>query len=328
MKEGLYYEVKGKNVQCHICPNNCIISPSKFGICKARKNVNSKLIAWTYGKPCSLSIDPVEKKPLFHFYPGKRVYSFSTTGCNLKCKFCQNWNTSQAFLEDVPYKEMKPKQIVDDALENNCDMIAYTYTEPTIFYEFVLDTAKLAHKKGLKNITVTNGFINQKPLKRLYKYIDGVNVDLKAFNDDYYRKICGARLKPVLETIKTLSKMDVWLELTNLIVPGHNDDMKEIKKMCEWIKDLDDSIPLHFSRFFPCYKMADVKPTPQKTLMDAYKIAKKVGLKYVYVGNMFVDKEDDTFCPKCDKVLVKREGFIASDVKKKCSCGFKLDGRF
>ena len=284
MIEALYYEKIRDKVRCNLCPNFCFISVGEFGKCNARKNVDGKLIAWTYGKVCSMNVDPVEKKPLFHFHSGERAFSISTSCCHLHCKFCQNWEISQK--RDVPFQNMSAKEVVQKAKKERCKMIAYTYTEPTVYYEFVLDCAKLARKEGLYNITVTNGFVNKAPLKRLYKYIDAANVDLKGFNDKFYREICGARLEPVLESIKEIYKMGIWLELTNLIIPGHNDDFNEIKKMCEWIKNLDSKIPVHFSRFFPMYKMKEVEITPLKTLQKAKKIAEEVGLKKVYIGNV------------------------------------------
>ncbi len=321
MKEALYYtNYKGK-VKCFLCPNNCVISKSRYGKCKTRKNVKGKLIPTTYGKPCSISIDPIEKKPLFHFLPGEKVFSLSTTGCNLHCKFCQNWEISQARLEEVPFKELSPEEVIKKCKSK---IIAYTYTEPTVYYEYVLDCAKLAKKKRIKNVTVTNGYINIKPLRRLYKYIDAANVDLKSFDNSFYKKYCGAQLEPVLESIKEIHKKS-WLEVTNLIIPGYNDDREKIKEMCEWLKELDSSIPLHFSRYFPCYKLK-AKPTPEKTLLDAYNIAKEVGLKYVYLGNMVLN--NDTLCPDCGKVLIKRYNNLLVSEKKKCKCGYCLEGRF
>lgn len=331
MKEALHYKkLKNKLVQCNICPRNCIIKPKEYGFCRTRENKDGKLISRVYSAPCSVAIDPIEKKPLFHFLPGSSSYSIGTAGCNLRCKFCQNWSISQAMPKNVPFIDLPPEKIVQEALANNCSSIAYTYTEPTVFYEYVLDTAKLARKKGLKNICVTNGFINQEPLKELYKYIDAANIDLKGFTDKFYREITGAWLQPVLDAIKTAYKMGVWIELTNLVVPTLNDDLKIIKKMCEWIKDeLSPDVPLHFSRFFPDYKMKDLHPTPEETLIKAGETAKKAGLNYVYIGNIMLPEWGNTYCPKCRKLIIERRWFevVQNKIKNnKCKCREKIAG--
>ena len=331
--EALHYKkLKNKKVHCQLCPRFCTISPDEYGDCKARKNIDGKLYAMVYAKPISVAVDPIEKKPLFHFLPGTDAYSIGTTGCNLHCLFCQNSSTSQAYPEDLPGIYMAPEDVVKNALKENCKIIAYTYNEPTIFYEYVYDTAILAKKKKLKNIMVTNGFINPEPVKELYKYIDAANVDLKGFTEEYYKNVCFARLKPVLETLKLLHKMNIWLEITNLIIPGLNDDMKKIKEMCEWIKkNLGINYPLHFSRFYPCYKMMDRQPTPYETLNKAHDIAKKVGLKYVYVGNVQEDKYNHTYCYKCSETIIKRSSFFEikeNNLKNgKCpKCKTKIEG--
>jgi pyruvate formate lyase activating enzyme len=240
-----------------------------------------------YAAPCSVNIDPIEKKPLYHFLKGSKTYSIGAAGCNLKCKFCQNWMISQAMPEDVHFVELKPEKAVEEAIAKGCESIAYTYTEPSIFFEYVMDIAKFARKKGLKNVIVSNGFINQNPFLEMCKVIDAANIDLKSFSDEFYRKYTGAWLKPVLESLKTLKKERVWLEITNMIIPGLNDDMQMIKKMCLWIKgQLGDDVPVHFSRFFPNYLMQDIQPTEKETLFKAEEIAKKVGLKHVHLGNI------------------------------------------
>lgn len=329
MKEALFYKkLKGGAVQCILCPNNCLLKQGEYGKCFARKNIGGRLIATTYGKPCSVAVEPIEKKPLFHFLPGCRTFSIATAGCNLKCLYCQNYVISQAKVEDVPYREISPKQAVDEALADGCRCIAYTYTEPTVFYEYVLDTAMLAKKKGIRNICITNGYINLKPLHDLYKYIDAVNIDLKGFNEGFYKDICGARLKPVLNAIREIKKMGVWIEITNLIVPGLNDDTKEIKEMCRWIaQELGKDVPLHFSRFFAQYKMRNKAMTPEGTLMKAYKVAKDEALNYVYVGN--VQREENTYCPRCNALLVQRIHYFAikNNIKNgKCGCGKMIAG--
>ncbi|MDD5178036.1 MAG: AmmeMemoRadiSam system radical SAM enzyme [Candidatus Nanoarchaeia archaeon] len=285
MKQALFYTKKENNkVQCNLCPNNCLIPENKIGSCRARKNIKGVLYSLVYGKPASINIDPIEKKPLYHFLPGTQVLSFGTFGCNLHCLFCQNWEISQAMNEDIEILE--PKRIVELAKEYKTPSIAYTYTEPAIFFEYVLETAKLAKKEKIKNVMVSNGYINEKPLKELIKYIDAFNIDLKAFDEDFYKKICFGKLKPILETLKLIKKYKKHLEITNLIIPTKNDNLKEIEKMCVWIsKNLGKDTPLHFSRFFPCYKLTNLEPTPIETLVKAKEIAKKY-LKYVYIGNV------------------------------------------
>ncbi len=331
MKKALFWKkLEGKTVQCQLCPRQCVIKDKKRGDCRVRENNSGTLYALVYGKACAVAVDPIEKKPFFHFLPGSSAYSIGTAGCNLHCKFCQNWTTSQANPEDVHAEALSPKEIVQNAIDNGCKTIAYTYNEPIVYYEYVLDTAKLAKKKGLKNIIVCNGFINQEPLLEWCKYIDGANIDLKGFTDEYYRKITGAWLQPVLDTIKTLHEKKVWLELTNLIVPTLNDDMKTIKKMCEWIKDnLGTDVPLHFSAFFPCYKLDNLPATPPKTVLKARETALKAGLNYVYAGNISVEKEGNTYCPKCKELLIERRWFEVSqnNIKDgKCKCSHKIPG--
>ena len=332
MKEALFYEMlENKKIQCNLCPHNCIILPGKRGNCRARENKDGKLVSLVYGKLVSANPDPIEKKPLYHFLPRTKAYSIATTGCNFHCLFCQNWEISQADAEDIPYAEMTPEQVVEEAIRTGCKSIAYTYIEPNVFYEFILDTAKIAKKRGLKNIMVTNGYLNPEPTKKLYKYIDAANIDLKGFTEEFYKKICKGKLEPVLDCIKQINKMNVHIELTNMIIPGFNDDMKTIKKMCLWIKEnLGDDCPLHFSRFFPVYKMLDVEPTPIETLKKAYDTAKKAGLKYVYVGNVADDEHRNTFCPKCSSELIKRSYFAVIENKLKngkCfNCAFNIKG--
>ncbi len=329
MKEALHYKKLDNNkVKCLLCPNTCTITENNVGFCGVRKNIKGKLFSLVYEKAVAINIDPIEKKPLYHFYPSSPTFSLGTVGCNLCCKFCQNWEISQ--VKDnrpITGHELTPKQIVDEAIKNNCKIIAYTYTEPTIFYEYMLETAKLAKKHKLKNIIISNGYINPKPLKELIPYIDGANIDLKAFNEEFYRDLSCASLKPVLETIKTLKKNDVWIEITNLIIENYNTNFKEIEKMCQWVKNIDPNIPLHFSKSSPMYKMMDIKPTTPETLLKAKKIADKY-LNYTYIGNIQINNTENTFCPKCKELLIERSGFFVSKIKKKCKCGFTLAGKF
>jgi len=331
MKEALYYEKLEKNlVKCELCPWLCNILPDKRGMCGVRQNVDGKLYSLVYAKPCAVHVDPIEKKPLYHFMPGERAFSIATIGCNFFCGFCQNWQISKADAGSIEkeYDELAPERIVEDCKKNNCKIISYTYTEPTIFYEYMLDIAKIAKKEGIKDTIVSNGYISEAPLRELCKYIDGANIDLKGFTDEFYGKVCKGKLDPVLNTLKILKQEGVWLEITNLIVPGLNDDFKKIEEMCKWIsKDLGKDVPLHFSRFHPDYKMTDGQATPMETLEKAKKIAEKY-LDYVYIGN--VDGESNTICPNCKSVNIRRSMLNLIEnklVNGKCfKCGYKIAG--
>ena len=285
MKEALYYKKLKDSVQCQLCPHFCTLKENQFGICNVRQNIKGKLISQNYGRLISKGIDPIEKKPFYHFLPNTQTYSIATVGCNLKCLHCQNADISQANITDFQVPLTTPDEIVKEAAENNCKSISYTYTEPTIQYEFMLDTAKLAKKTKLKNCIVSNGYINPEPLKELCKYIDAANIDLKSFNKKFYKEICKAELKPVLNSLKILKQNNIHLEITNLIIPTKNDDLKEIDQMCKWIKDNLGDIPLHFSRFFPMYKMLNFPPTTIETLKKAKEIAEKY-LDNVHLGNI------------------------------------------
>lgn len=329
MKEAMYYSPSGdKQVICLLCPHRCVIAPGKRGLCHVRENQDGKLYSLVYGMAAGAALDPVEKKPLYHFLPGHSSFSVSTVGCNMRCRQCQNWRISQS--DDIVGEPLTPKQIVDLAYEQGAKSISYTYTEPTIFYEYALETARLAQKRGLRNIMVTNGYVNPGPRKKLYRHIDAANVDLKAFDDAFYRKVCSATLEPVLDTIKDLHSMGVWVELTNLIIPTLNDDMGKIREMCRWILDnVGPQCPLHFTAFYPCYKLLDLPPTSFAVLSKARSVAQAVGLKHVYVGNVYTDKMNSTFCHRCGELLIERLGF---DIVKNrlingtCSSGHKIDG--
>lgn len=333
MQEAQYYTSKKNDVvKCWLCPRNCYVQPGEVGFCNVRKNIDGKLYAMNYGKAAGgLSVDPIEKKPLFHFLPGTGVLSFGTVGCNLRCKHCQNWTTAQAEPGQPYEKDFSPKKIVDVANEKGCKTIAYTYNEPTIFFEYMLETAKLARKEGLKNVIVSNGFINPEPLRELAKYIDAANIDLKGFNNSFYGKTTTAWVQPVLESLKILQQEEVWLEVTNLIIPTLNDDPEHITSMCEWIlENLGSDVPLHFSRFHPDYKLRHLPATPITTLMNAYDIAKSKGLNHVYIGNMFTREHENTVCPNCKEILVERTGFNLmrnNVVDKKCKfCKTEISG--
>lgn len=273
-----------KSVRCLACSHKCLIANNQVRICGVRKNTGGKLFLLVYGKVISEHVDPIEKKPLYHFLPGSAAYSIGTVGCNFRCGFCQNFDISQ--LKDVVGHEVKPEEIVERAIKTKCKSIAYTYNEPTIFAEFVKDIAKIAKKRGLKNILVTNGYESKECMRYLKGYVDAMNIDLKSFSDDFYKRSCGATLKPVLETIKLAHKMKIHIEITTLLIPNENDSSAEIEKIVKFIASVDKNIPWHISRFFPMYKMTQKRPTDIESLRMAEKIGKKAGLKYVHVGNV------------------------------------------
>ncbi|HOV91156.1 MAG TPA: AmmeMemoRadiSam system radical SAM enzyme [Syntrophorhabdaceae bacterium] len=333
-KEALYYKVydeKARTVICQLCPRGCIIPEGELGFCRARKNMKGRLYSLGYSQPCAVHVDPIEKKPFFNVLPKSSSFSIASAGCNFRCRYCQNWQISQVSPEDTVNENLSPEMIVELALKNGCKSIAYTYTEPTNFFEYMIDTAKIARKKGILNIQHSNGYINQEPLKELCKYLDAANIDLKGFNPLFYRKYCEGELPPVLETLKTLKHSGVWVEITNLVIGGHNDDAQMIKDMCQWIKkELGIDVPVHFSRFFPMYKMRNIPPTPVSVIEKAREIAMNIGLNYVYTGNIPGNPGENTYCPNCKKAVVKRVGYSIMDIhikNGKCSfCGKNLKG--
>ncbi len=313
MKEAKYYKTLGENkVKCLLCPRECTIENGTYGACLTRKNVDGKLYSVVYGKISSMAIDPIEKKPLFHFWPGSPTFSISTVGCNLKCMHCQNWTISQVSPDHLTLRELDPESVVRYALRYKCNSISYTYNEPLIWFEFVLDTAKEAKKEGIMNILVTNGFINEDPLKELLPYIDAANVDLKSINDEFYRKICKAdkAVEHVQRTIVMMKESKVHVEITNLIIPTENDKEDEIRKLSVWVlENVGETTPLHFTRFHPDYKLTFLPPTPIYTLERAREIAISEGLKYVYIGNVPGHSFENTYCPRCHSLLIGRYGF-------------------
>lgn len=320
-----------KLVECELCDKRCRLADGQRGDCRARVNIGGKLVTLVYGKVCAAHVDPVEKKPMFHFLPGTKSFSIATAGCNLHCKYCQNWEISQANPEDVQNSDLPPERVVELAISYGCDSIAYTYSEPIIFYEYVYDTCKLARQSGVKNILVTAGFIQQKPLEKLLPYVDGVNIDIKAFSDKFYREICSARLEPVLKAAKTMIESGVVVEVTNLVVPTLNDKDDDVKRLADWmVKVAGADIPLHFSRFFPLYKLKNLAPTPFETLISFRDVAKSAGVKYVYVGNVAGGDWENTYCAKCKNLLVKRVGYQVLELNVKdgsCKfCGEKIYG--
>ena len=334
MKEAMLYESLPKNrVCCNLCAHHCLINEGKKGICQVRENRDGKLYTLVYGRTISQNIDPIEKKPLFHFYPGSTAYSIATPGCNFRCAWCQNWEISQMSKEQhlIAGYEATPEEIVAQAQRHGCRSIAYTYTEPTIFFEYAYDTARLAHGAGLANIFVTNGYMTEEMLKTFSPYLDAANVDLKAFRDKTYRKYAGARLQPVLESLKTIKQLGIWLEVTTLVIPGINDDSAELQDAAQFIvQELGADIPWHITRFFPDYQLMDVPPTPQKSLERAWEIGKSVGLKYVYLGNVPGEEKQNTYCPKCGTLLLRRNIFrvVTNSIKEGCcpDCGYGIAG--
>ena len=282
-----YQRLDDGRVECQLCPHHCKIANGKTGICRSRRNKDGVLISEVYGKPCSLAIDPIEKKPLYHFHPGTKCLSIACTGCNFRCLNCQNHDISQVSPADVDYYELSPAEVVALCQKHRCPGIAYTYTEPLTYLEYITETARQAHESGLWNILVTAGYVCQEPLADLLPYLDAANIDLKSFSDDIYQRVSGGHLQPVLDTILTMRNAGVWIELTNLIIPGVNDDMQMIRQMCRWMADNDlaDS-PLHFSRFFPRFKIQHTPPTPLHTLKEAKQIALEEGITHVYLGNV------------------------------------------
>lgn len=332
MKEALLYEkLSDKKVKCYLCNQYCIIKPGKRGICAVRENIDGILYTLVYGKIVARHIDPIEKKPLFHFYPGSRSYSIATVGCNFRCMHCQNYEISQYPKEypDIPGEEMTPEQVVKEAELTGCKSISYTYTEPTIFFEFAYDCARLAHEKGIKNVFVSNGYTSPEATEMIAPYLDANNIDLKG-DDEFYKKIVGARLNPVLETIKLMKKLGVWVEVTTLIIPDHNDSDDFLKWVAEFIKSVDPSMPWHVTQFYPTYHLLDKPRTPISTLRRARDIGLKAGLKYVYEGNVPGEGGENTYCPECGELLIERFGFSLTKINMKGSrcfkCGYVIAG--
>lgn len=323
-------------VLCQACAQACKLDEGEYGICGVRRVEDGELKLLVYGLAAAVNIDPVEKKPMFHFLPKTRAFSVGTVGCNFSCKFCQNYDISQYPKEHahkIAGHELPPQKIVDLAIENGCDSIAYTYNEPIVFFEYTYDTAKIAHEKGLKNIYVTSGYETRKAIDLLAPYIDGMNIDIKSFSDEFYQEICGARLKPVLEAVKYAHEKGIWIEITTLLIPGKNDSDEEIRDIAKFIAALDTSMPWHLSAFHPTYKMLDVSSTPESTLLRAYKIGVEERLKYVYVGNIDNEDHESTYCPSCKNRVIDRSGNIGQfvtnelDENGKCPyCGYMLEG--
>ena len=323
-------KLEGNKVRCELCPHRCILKEGQLGVCRVRKNIDGKLYTLIYGSVSSIAVDPIEKKPLFHFKPTSEVLSLATVGCNMRCRHCQNWEISQVGIEFPYIREMSAEQVMDIA--RNYEGIAWTYNEPTIWHEFTLDVSKMAKKEGLYTVYVTNGYICEKPFREIAPYLDAMNIDVKAFNDDFYRKIVGARLQPVLDTVERAHRMGIHVEVTYLIIPTLNDREEEIRRFAQWVYELSPDIPVHFSRFFPMYKLTDKPPTPLKTLHRAYKIAKEIGLEFVYLGNTWEPEYESTYCPQRGNLLIERVYYnthirgLTKDSRCK-KCGRKINVR-
>lgn len=332
--EAMFYKkLDNKRVMCELCPRYCVIAPTKRGFCRNRENQNGKLYSIVYNQPCCINIEPIEKAPFYHFLPGTMRLTLATASCNQRCKYCQNWEISQKSVEELQNYYLTPTDIVKQAQREKLKIICFTYTEPIVFYEYMYDIAKLARKAGIKTAVVTGGYVNPEPLKELCKVVDAIKIDLKGFDENFYEDVCSSTLPPVLEACKVVKNSGVHLEIVNLVVPTLNDDTTKIRSMCRWIKDsLGADVPLHFSRFFPQYKLQNLPPTPITTLEQAVKIAKQTGLKYVYIGNVPGHNLENTHCPNCHKLLVQRQGYTINKnniVNSKCKfCGAKIYGVF
>jgi pyruvate formate lyase activating enzyme len=334
MKEAMFYEKLDDNlVNCNLCSHRCRkIADSKRGVCGVRENRDGTLYSLVYGKAVARSVDPIEKKPLFQFLPGSRAYSIATVGCNFRCDNCQNYDISQLpkVRGTIVGEDVQPEEIVLAAKLSKCESIAYTYSEPTIFFEYALDIAKHAQKEGVKNVFVTNGYITPEALREISPYLDAANIDLKSFSDEFYRKNCGARLEPVLDSIRLYKSLGVWIELTTLIIPTLNDSEEELRKIAEFIKEVGEDIPWHITQFHPTYKLIDQPRTPVTTLRRARQIGLEAGLRYVYEGNVPGENGENTYCHKCHKMLIHRLGYRIIENKIKNSacpyCGAEIDG--
>lgn len=328
----LYEKIGDKKVQCNLCAHQCKINDGKKGICLVRENKDGTLYTLVYGRIISQNVDPIEKKPLFNFYPGTTAYSIATVGCNFKCQFCQNWEISQMVRDEhlIMGNEASPELIVENAKRYGSKSIAYTYTEPTIFFEYAYDTAKLAHESDIKNVFVTNGYMTEEAIKKIEPYLDAANVDLKSFSDDFYRKLCGAKLQPVLDALKLMKKLGIWVEVTTLIIPTLNDSSEELREIAKFIfNELGEETPWHISRFYPAYKLRDKPPTPIETIHKAREIGLNEGLKYVYEGNVPGSTGENTYCPNCKNLVIQRWGYniLKKNIKDGiCQhCNYKIE---
>ena len=311
-------------IRCELCPKFCQIPKGERGLCRVRENRNGKCNSLVYGSPCIFQLDPIERKPFFHVLPATRSLSVATAGCNFECKFCQTWEMALASPEEVYAYDIPPETVVKKAKEMKARSVAYTFGEPVVFYEYMVEIGSLARKAGLLSLIHSNGFINPDPLEGLCKTLDAANIDLKGFSQAFYRQLCGGELDPVLETLRILKQKDIHVEITNLIIPSMNDGMSQIREMCLWVrKELGTGTPVHFSRFYPLYKLTNLPPTPVSTLEQARSVALSSGLDYVYIGNVPGHEGENTFCPRCKKVLIERTGYMIGEMRlKKGKCGY------
>ena len=332
IREAMYYKkLEEQRIECEICPRACRVAPKERGYCGVRENFGGTYKTLVYGRACSANVDPIEKKPLSHFLPGSRSLSIATAGCNMECKFCQNWEISQFRPEQIRDFNLQPETLVREASTRKIESIAFTYSEPVIFYEYMHDTAKFAKERGVDSVMISNGYIKEEPMRRLCEHLSAVKVDLKAFTDKFYRETCSGELEPVLNTLKLLKKEGMWFEMVVLIIPTLNDSESEITEMCRWVhSELGADAPIHFSRFHPTYKIKNLPPTPVSTLTRAREIALKAGLNYAYVGNVPGHEGESTYCPGCKKRVVKRVGYGILDLaieNGKCrNCGCPIAG--
>lgn len=333
-KEALFWkQLQNNTVQCLLCPHHCIIPPDKRGICGVRKNEQGRLYSLIYQACSSIAADPIEKKPLYHFFPGTQVLSLGSVGCSFRCDHCQNYHISMAHPEEAPLQDIPAEALPEMAREHGCRGVAWTYNEPAIWHEYTLEAAQEVKNAGLYTVYVTNGYIEEEPLKQIATYLDALNVDVKAFHEEFYKKVCRARLAPVIQTCERAKDLGMHLELTYLVIPGLNDDIKEIKEFCGWIVEkLGSDTPVHFSRFHPDYKMKDAQGTPTSTLLNCHAVAKEAGLQFVYLGNISHGDYDNTYCPSCNTLLIERIGFSAhlrGVTRGKCSqCHASIPIRF
>jgi len=333
MKEALFYErEKEQTVLCRLCNHHCHIKAGKRGLCGVRENQGGILYSLVYGKLVSENIDPIEKKPLFHLLPGSRSYSISTVGCNFRCEHCQNYQISQYphSYADIVGQDRTAEEVVSAAERSGCQSISYTYVEPTIFYEFAYDCAVLARQRSIRNVFVSNGYMGEEVTRHLAPVLDGINIDIKAFTDKFYRQVCKARLQPVLDNVRLMRELGVWVEITTLIIPGWNDSDGELREIADFIREVDPSMPWHVTAFHPTYKMIDRPPTPAATLRKAREIGLAAGLRFVYQGNIPGEGGESTYCPSCNAPLIERFGFSIRKIKLAdggcSSCGEKITG--
>jgi pyruvate formate lyase activating enzyme len=333
VKEALFYDrLEDGLVKCRICPRECVVSPGNRGYCRVRENHDGSYYSLVHGRVCAYHVDPIEKKPLFHFLPGTTAFSIATVGCNLACKFCQNWEISQETPENVSATNLPPESVASAARKYDSPTIAYTYTDPNVFYEFVLDCARAGHDEGLRSVVISAGYLNRAPLVELIPNLDAIKIDLKGFTEEFYCDVCGASLKPVLETLSTIKEKGLWLEIVNLMIPTLNDDEKDVDAMCKWIvENLGTDVPVHFTRFYPKYKLNNLPPTPVSTVERAREIALARGIKFPYVGNVPTGNPgESTYCPGCGEVVIKRAGYaiLSNNLKDgKCGrCGAEVPG--